>query len=113
MGGVKATPSITFAPEAGTQRLRDIINKGMTNQELRRGVVRLCCSCLPLLLQNCCLRLSEPQAHFQAAAYDAGWRHVKLYFMIGLPGETDDDVIGIADTVRFLQRETRGRGEAR
>ena len=49
----------------------------------------------------------------QVAAYDAGWRHVKLYFMIGLPGEQDGDVIGIADTVRFLQRETNGRGAGR
>ena len=82
LGGVQKTPSITFAPEAGTQRLRDVINKGLTNAELRRGVV---------------------------TAFDQGWRKVKLYFMIGLPGETDEDVMGILDTIIFLQRECRGR----
>ena len=82
MGGARANPSITFAPEAGTQRLRDVINKGLTNAELRRGVV---------------------------TAFDQGWRRVKLYFMIGLPGETDEDVMGIADTIKFLQRECRNR----
>ena len=66
---------LTFAPEAGTQRLRDIINKGLTDEELVRGV---------------------------SAAWRRGWRQVKLYFMIGLPGETDADVLGIADTVRLL-----------
>lgn len=82
MGGAQSQPSITFAPEAGTQRLRDIINKGLSNAELRRGVV---------------------------TAFDQGWRKVKLYFMIGLPGETDEDVLGILDTILFLQRECRGR----
>ena len=84
LGGVQKTPSITFAPEAGTQRLRDIINKGLSNAELRRGVV---------------------------TAFDQGWRKVKLYFMIGLPGETDEDVLGILDTIIFLQRECRGRAQ--
>lgn len=73
---------LTFAPEAGTQRLRDIINKGLTNEELLRGV---------------------------KTAYEQGWDRVKLYFMIGLPGETDADVLGIAETVRWLQQECRGR----
>ena len=68
---------LTFAPEAGTQRLRDIINKGLTNEDLLRGV------------QN---------------AYDRGWRNVKLYFMIGLPGELDSDVLGIAETLGWLIR---------
>ncbi len=81
IGGVRQT-SLTFAPEAGTQRLRDIINKGLTNEELLRGV---------------------------KTAYEQGWDKVKLYFMIGLPGETDDDVLGIAETIRWLQRECRGR----
>ncbi len=81
IGGVRQT-SITFAPEAGTQRLRDIINKGLTNEELLRGV---------------------------KTAYEQGWDKLKLYFMIGLPGETDEDVIGIADTIRWLQQECRGR----
>ncbi|KAI3428063.1 hypothetical protein D9Q98_006447 [Chlorella vulgaris] len=71
---------LTFAPEAGTQRLRDIINKGLTNEELLRGV---------------------------KTAWDKGWRQCKLYFMIGLPGETDEDVMGIAETVEWLQRECR------
>jgi radical SAM superfamily enzyme YgiQ (UPF0313 family) len=71
---------LTFAPEAGTQRLRDIINKGLTNEELLRGV---------------------------KTAWDRGWRQVKLYFMIGLPGETDEDVMGIAETIEWLQRECR------
>lgn len=72
--------SLTFAPEAGTQRLRDIINKGLTDEELLRGI---------------------------KAAWDRGWRQVKLYFMIGLPGETDEDVLGIARTVKWLQSECR------
>jgi radical SAM family uncharacterized protein len=61
---------LTFAPEAGTQRLRDIINKNVTEDDLLAAVER---------------------------AYAAGWSRCKLYFMIGLPGETDDDVRGIAE----------------
>ena len=75
--------SLTFAPEAGTQRMRDIVNKGLTNEELLRGV---------------------------KTAYDKGWDKVKLYFMIGLPGETDADVLGIAQTVNWLQQECRAKG---
>lgn len=82
IGGTRNT-GLTFAPEAGTQRLRDIINKGLTNEELLRGV---------------------------KTAYEQGWDKVKLYFMIGLPGETDTDVLGIAETVRWLQQECRVRG---
>lgn len=77
VGGLRQT-GLTFAPEAGTQRMRDIINKGLTNEELLRGV---------------------------KTAYDQGWERVKLYFMIGLPGETDVDVLGIAETVRWLRQE--------
>ncbi|MEL7356173.1 MAG: TIGR03960 family B12-binding radical SAM protein [Cyanobacteria bacterium J06560_6] len=77
VGGLRQT-GLTFAPEAGTQRMRDIINKGLTNEELLRGV---------------------------KTAYEQGWERVKLYFMIGLPGETDVDVLGIAETVRWLRRE--------
>ncbi len=77
VGGLRQT-GLTFAPEAGTQRMRDIINKGLTNEELLRGV---------------------------KTAYEQGWDRVKLYFMIGLPGETDVDVIGIAETVRWLRSE--------
>jgi radical SAM family uncharacterized protein/radical SAM-linked protein len=77
---------LTFAPEAGTQRMRDIVNKGLTNEELLRGV---------------------------KTAYEQGWDKVKLYFMIGLPGETDVDVIGIADTIRWLRRECSIEGRRR
>jgi radical SAM family uncharacterized protein/radical SAM-linked protein len=82
IGGTRKT-GITFAPEAGTQRMRDIINKGLTNEELLRGI---------------------------KTAYAEGWDKVKLYFMIGLPGEMDADVIGIAETIRWLRRECSIRG---
>ncbi|MBP0026849.1 TIGR03960 family B12-binding radical SAM protein [Roseofilum sp. Guam] len=85
VGGTRKS-SLTFAPEAGTQRMRDIINKGLTNEELLRGV---------------------------KSAYDQGWDRVKLYFMIGLPGETDADVLGIAETVHWLQQECYTRGRKR
>lgn len=64
--------SLTFAPEAGTQRLRDAINKNVTEEEI---------------LTTC------------ATAFSGGWSNVKLYFMLGLPTETDEDVIGIAELV--------------
>jgi radical SAM family uncharacterized protein/radical SAM-linked protein len=82
LGGTRQG-SITFAPEAGTQRMRDIVNKGLTNEELLRGV---------------------------KTAWEKGWDKIKLYFMIGLPGETDVDVLGIAETVSWLQQECRGKG---
>ncbi|MEB3341042.1 TIGR03960 family B12-binding radical SAM protein [Okeania sp.] len=82
LGGSRQS-SLTFAPEAGTQRMRDIVNKGLTNEELLRGV---------------------------KTAYEQGWDKVKLYFMIGLPGETDADVLGIAETVYWLQQECRAKG---
>ncbi|NEO86276.1 MAG: TIGR03960 family B12-binding radical SAM protein, partial [Spirulina sp. SIO3F2] len=85
IGGTRQT-SLTFAPEAGTQRLRDVINKGLTNEELLRGV---------------------------KTAVEQGWDKVKLYFMIGLPGETDADVIGIAETLRWLRRECAQKGRKR
>ncbi|HBR00894.1 MULTISPECIES: TIGR03960 family B12-binding radical SAM protein [unclassified Roseofilum] len=85
VGGTRKS-SLTFAPEAGTQRMRDIINKGLTNEELLRGV---------------------------KSAYDQGWDRVKLYFMIGLPGETDADVLGIAETVHWLQQECYTRTRKR
>ncbi len=62
--------SLTFAPEAGTQRLRDIINKGVSETDLEQAV---------------------------KGAFGNGWTTVKLYFMIGLPGETQEDLDGIAD----------------
>ncbi|MEE3715892.1 TIGR03960 family B12-binding radical SAM protein [Tumidithrix elongata RA019] len=77
---------LTFAPEAGTQRLRDVINKGLTDEELLRGV---------------------------RTAYEQGWDRVKLYFMIGLPTETDEDVIGIAKTISWLQSQCRLDGRKR
>ena len=85
LGGTRQS-GLTFAPEAGTQRLRDIVNKGLTNEELLRGV---------------------------KTAFEQGWEKIKLYFMIGLPGETDTDVLGIAETVRWLQRECRANGRKR
>jgi len=60
---------LTFAPEAGTQRLRDVINKGVTEEDLYRSA---------------------------KLAFEGGWTSVKLYFMLGLPTETMDDVEGIA-----------------
>ncbi|MGK7945543.1 MAG: TIGR03960 family B12-binding radical SAM protein [Microcystaceae cyanobacterium] len=82
IGGTRKS-SLTFAPEAGTQRMRDVINKGLTNEELLRGV---------------------------KTAVEQGWDKIKLYFMIGLPGETDADVLGIAETVQWLRRECRIKG---
>ncbi|EHC16083.1 B12-binding protein [Fischerella thermalis BR2B] len=82
LGGMRQS-GLTFAPEAGTQRMRDIINKGLTNEELLRGV---------------------------KTAWEKGWDKIKLYFMLGLPGETDADVLGIAETVSWLQRECRAKG---
>ncbi|MBQ3251824.1 MAG: TIGR03960 family B12-binding radical SAM protein [Oscillospiraceae bacterium] len=63
---------LTFAAEAGTQRLRDVINKNLTEEEI---------------LTSC------------AIAFGGGWNNVKLYFMLGLPTETDEDVLGIAELV--------------
>ncbi|PSF38760.1 TIGR03960 family radical SAM protein [Aphanothece hegewaldii CCALA 016] len=79
LGGTRQG-GLTFAPEAGTQRLRDVVNKGLTNEELLRGI---------------------------KTAVEQGWDRIKLYFMIGLPGETDEDVLGIAETVRWLRQECR------
>ncbi|MGQ9631301.1 MAG: TIGR03960 family B12-binding radical SAM protein [bacterium] len=64
---------LTFAPEAGTDRLRRVINKGVSEENM----------------------LSAAES-----AFKAGWRRLKLYFMIGLPTETDEDLQGIIDTVR-------------
>jgi radical SAM superfamily enzyme YgiQ (UPF0313 family) len=81
---------LTFAPEAGTQRLRDAINKGVTEEDLLRAV---------------------------SSAFNEGWSSVKLYFMIGLPGETYEDLDGIADLAKKVAseyhrtpKERRGRG---
>ncbi len=69
--------ALTLAPEAGTQRLRDVINKGVTEADLIRSVTD---------------------------AFDQGWSAVKLYFMLGLPTETDEDVLGIADLAEKVRR---------
>ncbi len=69
--------ALTLAPEAGTQRLRDVINKGVTEEDLLRSV---------------------------NDAFESGWSAVKLYFMLGLPTETDEDVEGIADLARKVQQ---------
>ncbi len=61
--------SLTFAPEAGSQRMRDVINKGLTEEDIFTGAME---------------------------AFNGGWNRVKLYFMLGLPGETYDDIEGIA-----------------
>ena len=68
----------TFAPEAGSQRLRDVINKGVTEEDLLRTT---------------------------AAAFESGWNRIKLYFMIGLPTETDEDVLEIARLVRAISEQ--------
>lgn len=67
IAGVKKS-SLTFAPEAGTDRLRRVINKGLTEEDALGAVVK---------------------------AFISGWARIKLYFMIGLPTETDEDVLGI------------------
>lgn len=80
---------LTFAPEAGTQRLRDVINKGVTEENLTEAV---------------------------SAAFKSGWSTIKLYFMIGLPTETDEDVAGIAQLaqrVADLYKQIKGRKGAK
>jgi len=71
---------LTFAPEGGSERLRNVINKRVSKQDLVDTVT---------------------------AAYGAGWRQVKLYFMVGLPTETDEDVLEIADMARAVIRAGR------
>jgi radical SAM family uncharacterized protein len=71
---------LTFAPEAGTQRLRDVINKNVTEEQLISTL---------------------------ESAFGAGWRRVKLYFMVGLPTETDEDVRGIGELVGRSLRAAR------
>lgn len=62
--------SLTFAPEAGSQRMRNVINKGLTEEVILNGAWE---------------------------AFQGGWNRVKLYFMLGLPGETDEDIAAIAE----------------
>ena len=80
---------LTLAPEAGTQRLRDVINKGVTEEDI----------------MGAC-----------ANAFKNGWSKVKLYFMMGLPTETDEDLKGIADLamrIKELYHTIRGRNDCR
>jgi radical SAM family uncharacterized protein len=80
---------LTFAPEGGSERMRKVINKMVTEEDLIRTVT---------------------------AAYGAGWRQVKLYFMCGLPTETDEDVLQIADLAKKViaaGRETTGSRDIR
>lgn len=80
---------LTFAPEAGTQRLRDVINKNVSDDEIMRAA---------------------------ETAFSGGYFNVKLYFMMGLPTETDEDIAGIADIAyrivdMFFQNPNRPRGK--
>ena len=80
---------LTFAPEGGCERMRKVINKMVTEEDLIRTV---------------------------ATAYSHGWRQVKLYFMCGLPTETDEDVLAIADLAKQViakGREVSGRNDIR
>ena len=70
--------SLTFAPEAGSQRLRDVINKGLTEESILNGAMD---------------------------AFNSGWNRVKLYFMLGLPSETVEDIEGIAVLSDKIARE--------
>ena len=76
MSSVRAT-GLTFAPEAGTQRMRDVINKNITEEDISRSAENV---------------------------FSRGWSRMKLYFMIGLPTETDEDVAGIIETAVRLRR---------
>lgn len=70
--------SLTFAPEAGSQRLRDVINKGLTEEDILEGAFK---------------------------AFKSGWNRVKLYFMMGLPTETEEDIEGIAILSDMIARK--------
>ena len=81
--------SLTFAPEAGSQRLRNVINKGITEEDILKG---------------------------SKLAFEGGWDRIKLYFMIGLPTETEEDIIAIKeladkilDTFYSIPKENRAR----
>ncbi|MBX2860190.1 MAG: TIGR03936 family radical SAM-associated protein, partial [Vampirovibrio sp.] len=69
--------TLTFAPEAGTERLRNVINKNLTDAEIMNAVT---------------------------TAYQSGWNKVKLYFILGLPTETNEDLDGIVDIVRRMKQ---------
>lgn len=82
MGDVKKT-GITLAPEAGSQKMRDIINKGLTQEQIINAVL---------------------------ASVENGWQKIKLYFMIGLPGETYEDLDAILDLLQEIQASCKARG---
>ncbi len=69
--------SLTFAPEAGTQRMRNVINKGLTEEDILGGA---------------------------GMAFEGGWQKVKLYFMLGLPSETEEDIKGIPELAEKIAR---------
>lgn len=73
---------LTIAPEAGSQRLRDVINKNLTEESILKGI---------------------------ETAISLGWQKIKLYFMIGLPTETEEDIDGIIDLIGKINRLGRGR----
>ena len=73
--------SLTFAPEAGSQRLRNVINKGLTEEDILHGA---------------------------GEAFKGGWNQVKLYFMLGLPTETEDDMKGI-EKAKVVKNEIRSQ----
>jgi len=73
---------LTFAPEAGTERLRHVINKGISEEEVLRAV---------------------------ETASERGWRNLKLYFVIGLPTETEEDIEGIVELVRKIRHVGKGK----
>ncbi len=79
LASVRAT-SLTFAPEAGTQRMRDVVNKNISEEMILESARRV---------------------------FSRNWNHMKLYFMIGLPTETDEDVLGIVRTGRECLRVGR------
>jgi len=80
VAGAGRKSGLTLAPEAGTQRMRDVINKNVTEEDLLSAVT---------------------------TAFRSGWRRVKLYFMIGLPTETDADIAGIGELVTKVMAEAR------
>ena len=83
------TGGLTFAPEAGTQRMRDVVNKNVSEEDILESAHRV---------------------------FSKGWQKMKLYFMIGLPGELDEDVLGIVETANRVQNvgwRYHGRGTVR
>ncbi|MDR3253360.1 MAG: TIGR03960 family B12-binding radical SAM protein [Endomicrobium sp.] len=74
-------PTLTFAPEAGTDRMRNVIGKYLSEKQIIKTLL---------------------------AANAMGWKVIKLYFMIGLPTETDEDIAGIERLVKFVKREAKG-----